>query len=257
MFPKSAALALMAVAALLGGCGRKAVRPADPAASQAEDNGYAASPTVLAAAREGVGVKLSGAAAPGAKVRLATPAGAAESASADARGRWSLVLPPSQETRIFGLSAVSGGRPVQAQGYVVVTPDGRAAQLRSGAGALRLDPRPQSGIGAIDFDQAGAAVVSGHGAPQSPVALWLDGRQVAEGRTDAAGHYALTLSQALKPGAHGLQAAGPGFLNRAQVTVTRPAPLVSGPMRSQLTKAGVRIDWLTPGGGLQSTILLD
>jgi hypothetical protein len=28
-------------------------------------------------------------------------------------------------------------------------------------------------------------------------------------------------------------------------------------MRSQLSKGGVRIDWMTPGGGLQSTILLD
>jgi hypothetical protein len=39
--------------------------------------------------------------------------------------------------------------------------------------------------------------------------------------------------------------------------MAKPAPLASGPMRSQLTEGGVRIDWLTPGGGLQSTLLLD
>jgi hypothetical protein len=257
VFPKSAALTLILSVALLGGCGRKPPHPADPASSQAEDNGYAPSPSVQAVAPDGAGVKLSGVAAPEAEVRLATPAGETVLAKADAAGRWSLVLPPSSETRIFGLSATGGGRRVQAQGYVVVTATGAAAQLRSGAGALRLDARSGPGIDAIDFDQAGAAVVSGRGMPQSAVAVWLDGRQVAEGRTDAAGRYSLTLSQALKPGAHGLEAAGPGFLSRAKAQVSRPAPLASGPMRSQLTNAGVRIDWLTPGGGLQSTLLLD
>jgi predicted small lipoprotein YifL len=257
VFPKSASLALIATLALLGGCGRKPPHSADPPASTADDNGYAASPSVQTAAADGAGVKLSGAAAPGAEVRLGTPAGQAVFAKADGAGRWSLVLPPSPDTRIFGLSAASGGRQVQSQGYVVVTGKGAAAQLRSGAGALRLDPRPGPGIGAIDFDQAGAAVISGHGTPQSPVALWLDGRQAAEGRTDAAGRYSLTLSQALKPGAHAVEAAGPGFVSRARVTMAKPAPLASGPMRSQLTEGGVRIDWLTPGGGLQSTLLLD
>jgi hypothetical protein len=257
VFPKSAVLALIGVVALVGGCGRKPVRPAAPAASQAEDNGYAASPSVLAASRESGGVRLSGLAAPGARVRLATPTGEAMFANADAGGRWSLVLAPSADTRIFGLSASRAGRQVQAQGYLVVTAQGPVAQLRSGAGALRLDARPGHGLGAVDFDQAGAAVVSGQGTPQSPVAVWLDGRQVAEGRTDAAGHYSVTLSRALKPGAHGLEATGPGFLDRARLQISRPAALASGPMRSQLTMGGVRIDWLTPGGGLQSTILLD
>jgi hypothetical protein len=257
VFPKSAALATIAALALLGGCGRKPTEPADQVAADADDAGYAASPSVQAVARQGDAVRLSGTAPRGAQVRLGAPSGEAMFAKADASGRWSLVLPPSSQTRIFGLSAASGGRQVQSQGYVVVTAAGPAAQLRSGAGALRLDPRSGPGIGALDFDRAGAAVLSGRGTPQSPVTLWVDGRQAAEGRSDAAGRYSLTLSQALKPGAHALQAAGPGFLSRAQAEIARPAPLASGPMRSQLTTGGVRIDWLTPGGGVQSTILFD
>jgi hypothetical protein len=35
-----------------------------------------------------------------------------------------------------------------------------------------------------------------------------------------------------------------------------PAPLAQGPVRSQLTDAGLRVDWMTPGGGVQSTILV-
>jgi len=38
--------------------------------------------------------------------------------------------------------------------------------------------------------------------------------------------------------------------------VTPAAPLVDGPLRSQLTSAGLRVDWMTPGGGVQSTILV-
>jgi hypothetical protein len=38
--------------------------------------------------------------------------------------------------------------------------------------------------------------------------------------------------------------------------VSRAAPLAQGPLRSQITHAGLRLDWLTPGGGVQSTILV-
>ena len=38
---------------------------------------------------------------------------------------------------------VQQGRAVQAEGYLAVTPDGRAAQLRSGAGAIVLGVPPK------------------------------------------------------------------------------------------------------------------
>jgi hypothetical protein len=38
--------------------------------------------------------------------------------------------------------------------------------------------------------------------------------------------------------------------------VQRADPLADGPFRSQTTAAGVRADWMTPGGGLQSTLIL-
>ena len=39
-------------------------------------------------------------------------------------------LGPSAQARIYGLSATAGTRPVQAVGYVLVTPSGQAAMLR-------------------------------------------------------------------------------------------------------------------------------
>jgi hypothetical protein len=100
-------------------------------------------------------------------------------------------------------------------------------------------------------------VVSGTAAPDALVFVRLDGRQAAQGRSDAQGRYALALPQPIPRGAHLIEAAGEGFGDAANVEVSPPAPLVAGPMRSQFTKGGLRVDWMTPGGGAQSTLLLD
>lgn len=249
----------MAIAglALLAGCGRKPTAPAAEGQAVQPNVGFAAPPAVLRVRREGAGFRMSGAAPAGAKVRLGTPAGAAVFATADGSGRWSLVLPPSPDARIFGVSETVDGRQVQAQGYVVLTPQGPAAQLRAGAGAIRLDPQAPPALGALDFDSSGAAIVSGIAPAGGLVFLKLDGRQMAEGRTDAQGRYSISITQTIPRGDHVLEVSGDAFSDRATVAITPSGPLVVGPMRLQVTKGGLRVDWLTPGGGLQSTILLE
>jgi len=257
VFPKSVTLVL-AVSGLiaLGGCGRR--RAAAPDAPQAANVADFLTPPAVSSVRTGpAGQRVSGTAAAGAPVRLASPAGQAVFARADAQGRWSLVLPPAPEARIFGLSETVGGRQAQGQGYLLVAPQGRAALLRAGAGALRLDPRPSPALGAVDFDHEGGAVISGFAPPDSLVFLRLDGRQIAEARVDAAGRYSMALAQPIARGVHGLEVSGDSFTNAGQVEVTPAQPLAAGPLRSQLSRGGLRIDWLTPGGGVQSTVLLD
>ena len=180
------------------------------------------------------------------------------SATADARGRWRISLPPAAEPRIFGLSAASGGRSAQAQGYVLVTPDGQAALLRAGAGAERIDPRRRTGLSAVDFDRGGGLLVSAAVPPGATVILQIDGRQAAESRATAAGAYQASLGSPtpIKAGAHLVKISGDGFADQATVQVTPAAPLAQGPLRSQLTSTGLRVDWMTPGGGVQSTILV-
>jgi len=78
---------------------------------------------------------------------------------------------------------------------------------------------------------------------------------------DAAGHYDASLptpgsSTAIRPGTHRVQVSGEGFSDTVAFQVSPPAPLAQGPARSQLTGAGLRVDWMTPGGGVQSTILV-
>jgi hypothetical protein len=256
-FRNSAIPLSLVVAALAAGCGKPPARAPDRPEARGASDDYAAPPAVTEVRATATGVTVSGTAPAGVQVRLGAPGGAAEFTPADRQGRWRIALPASPDTRIFGLSEKARGRQVQAQGYVVVGPQGRAALLRAGAGAVRLDPQKPPALGALDFDHDGAAVVSGTAAPGVLVFVRLDGRQVAEGRSDAAGRYSVALPQPIPQGDHAIEAAGQGFSDVAEVEVSPAAPLVAGPMRSQFTKGGLRVDWMTPGGGTQSTLLLD
>ena len=46
------------------------------------------------------------------------------------------------------------------------------------------------------------------------------------------------------------------FNDEVTVRTTPAQPLAQGPLRSQFTPAGLRVDWMTPGGGVQSTLLI-
>jgi hypothetical protein len=179
-------------------------------------------------------------------------------APVDAAGRWAVAMPSAQEPRIFGLSATVGGRQAQAEGYLLITPSGQAALLRAGAGALRIDPPARPGLRAIDFDRGGGLEVSVSVPPGATVIVQLDGRQVAESRADASGRYVASLGTPtpIRPGRHQLQVFGDGFSDQVTLQVSPAAPLAEGPLRSQLTSAGLRVDWMTPGGGVQSTLLV-
>lgn len=258
MFPKSAfVLILCASLTLASGCGRRSLSTPAADAAPPGDASYLAPPTITQVRVEPSGAVLSGLAAPRARIRLATPGGAAAFAEADSAGHWSLRTPPMREAQIFGLSQTTAGRQAQAQGYVLLSPDGRAALLKAGAGADRLDARRTPAIGAIDFDRAGGTLVSGTAAPGAVLVLKIDGPQVAEGRADPTGRFSMAPPQALARGSHRFEVVGDGFVLTAETAISPAAPLAAGPLHSQLTKQGLRVDWLTPGGGVQSTILTD
>ena len=254
-------IAALTVAALslpaLAGCGAKPPSAAaDGAAASAQD--YLSPPKVdTVRAGEG-GVTLAGTATVGGKVRLATPTGQAMFSTVDAHGRWAIALPPDAEARIFGLSARVGGRQTQAEGYLLVTPAGQAAILRAGASAVRIDPAPRPGLRSIDFDRGGGVEVAAQVSPGATVILRLDGRQADERRADANGRYEVSLGSPtpIRPGEHQIEVRGDGFADQVSVKVAPAEPLAQSPLRSQLTSAGPRVDWMTPGGGVQSTLLI-
>ena len=253
-----AAFATMA----LGACGRedKGWRR-DPAATKTEQPspqaGYLKPPRVVLAIRQGEAVALSGQAEPLASVRLGAPTGEVLVGKADAAGAWRLTAPLAAEPRLYGLSMTMEGRTVQAQGYLMVAPTGAAVLLRAGAGAEVMgQTSPSPRVLAIDYDRGGGGVVSGVGAPGAGLGVRVDRATRGEGKVGADGRFSISLDQPLTEGTHTIQVAGEGGEQLVSIDVSPPLPPTDGPVRSTLTANGWRVDWLTPGGGLQTTQLL-
>jgi len=257
-------MALAGLLPLLGlyGCGPGDSPPwkAEPAKTAVDaEAGYIAPPITLAAqpSRTG-GIVLSGSAAPGAKVRLGTPSGEVLEAVADAKGAWTANAPQVENVRLYGLSMTVDGRTVQSEGYLALTAEGGAAQLRAGAGARVLSPpsrRPR--ILAIDYDRDGGAVVSGIGTPSAAVGLRVNRIARGDSSVDSQGRFSIPLTQPLIPGPHEFEVAAEGGEDLAQASTTRPEPPAGGPFRATRADGGWRVDWMTPGGGVQTTLLFD
>jgi len=242
--------------------GRKAGWNRDRAAAAPTDSAEAASylkpPRALSARLDGVGVVLQGEAAPLTSVRLGAPTGEAVSATADAAGRWSLTVPAGVEVQLYGLSMTGQGRTVQAEGYLMITPQGRAALLRAGAGAYVLSEGSASPrLLAIDYDLGGGAVISGVATPGAGLGVRVDRASRAEGKVDEEGRFVLSLSQPLASGSRVIQVAGEGGEQQIVVQVAPAQPLTRGPVRSVRTAVGWRVDWMTPGGGVQTTQIIE
>lgn len=246
---------IVALGALaLAGCEGASTRVAAKAPPAAE-KGYADPPQVIGVRLEGGAIAIEGSAPAKARVRLAQPNGAAMFAAADGDGRWRISFPAPMEPQVFGISTTADGRTAQAQGYLLVSPDGRAALLRAGAAALRMDAMPAAAIGAIDYDREGGAVISGRAPPRSTFDIRVNDRQAAEAHADERGHYEVVLGSPLTPGHRRVQMIGPGFAAAVEVGVSAPIVPPAGPLRAAQTGGALRIDWVTPGGGLQTTLL--
>ncbi|HEY1753201.1 MAG TPA: hypothetical protein VGG29_18235 [Caulobacteraceae bacterium] len=249
---------MLALALALAGCGQPPSAPAANAASPSStEQEYHPAPELLgASAPAGGRVQLYGEALPGAAVRVATPDGAAEFANADAHGVWRIGIAPSAAPRLFGLSMSDQGRVIQAMGYLFVAP-GAVARLRAGGGAEVLTPgghglTPQ----ALDYDNRFATTLSGLAAPGEPLALRVDGVERGRSEADKAGRFTLSL-RPLTAGLHDFDLAGASGDARFQVAIATPAPLPHPPFDAQRLAHAWRIDWITPGGGEQTTLILD
>lgn len=200
---------------------------------------------------------LSGVAAPNVAVRLATPSGAAGLTNADADGRWRMLVPASPSARLFSLSMAEGGRIAQAAGYLFVAPGGAAARLRAGGGsALLEDGAARPSLQTLDYDDKGAATLAGRAGPGESVSVRVDGVERGQGQADGDGRYVLALNVPLTPGDHEFDLASPSGEVEVHAAINPPTALGSSLFAAAPAAGGWRIDWLTPGGGEQTTLLL-
>jgi hypothetical protein len=251
-------LALMGLAGCQGKTAVSAAGPAPARAARPAEAAYRAPPVLTSATPLADGrVRLVGLAGAGDRVRLASPAGSSAYALAGREGVWSLVLPAAAAPRLFGLAMIEHGRAIQSEGYLAVTPRGTAAQLRSGAGALVLGaPVAEPAILAVDFDSKGGTVVSGRAPPRTVIDLMVDGARRARTVAGPSGAFSVPLAEPLGFADHQLRIVAGDRSADASPRLTPPEPLSGWPYRATRTASAWRIDWLTPGGGLQSTLLL-
>jgi hypothetical protein len=253
--------AALAALALVAACSQPADNTANSTNDAAADAGqrYEAAPELQGAKlAKGGAMELDGSANPGVAVRLATPGGATQFATADAQGHWRMTLAPSGSPRLFGLSMLAGARVVQAMGYIFVAPDGAVARLRAGGGTEGL-PRGAHGLTALalDYDNHRAAALSGLAAPGDTVSLRVDGVERGQAVADRSGRFTLPLNEPLDAGAHGFDLTSASGEQQFAVTIDTPQPLTQGPFVAARQGRAWRIDWRTPGGGEQTTLVLD
>ena len=258
-----AALVLAAMALAACSRGGSDWRSADTTAPQsAEESGYLKPPAVLAASRSPDGaVVVAGRSTPSVRMRLSgpPPTGAAYGATANDKGDWSVTAPPSPEVRLFGVAEELAGRDVQGEGYVALlpAPGPAGALLRAGGGASVLAKAGGLKIAAMDFDSSGAAVISGLGRAGASARAVIDGTAAGEARINEHGRFSISLAAPLRPGEHEARVEAGDQVASTKFTVEPPRAVSGLPYRGERTPQGWRVDWLTPGGGEQTTLIFD
>jgi hypothetical protein len=250
---------VLAACALAVACSRTERSHGSAARAQPSPSAYLPPPDLMKATRQAGGVLLSGTATPGAALRLASPDGSAITGAANPRGGWAILAPAGAAPRLYSLSQTIGGRLVRAVGYIAVlpAPGPAAALLRPASSAALPSSDPERGLTAIDYDASGAAMASGRAAPEENVRVFLDGKEAGEDRADDRGVFSATLSSSLAPGPHVLALAGERLRETAAFAAARTAQVATPPFDAARMDGAWRIDWMTPGGGVQSTVLFD
>jgi hypothetical protein len=255
-----------AIIALVGGltlaaCGRATDGRAPLSGAAADsDADYAAPPTVLSAQRLGDQVMVTGRGQPNSRLRLQTPDGQAFGGTSGADGAWTMPAPAPDGPRLYAVAEEVGGRIVRAEGYLAALPSGRpAAILRAGLGAQALGAAANRlQFGAVDYDSAGWAYVSGMAPPLAILRLQIDGQPPLDLKADSEGRFSQPLKPAeLAPGSHHLAVVSANQTAKADIAVSPTSPISGSPYQGRRQGAAWRIDWRTPGGGMQTSLILD
>lgn len=258
------AMVLASAAALaLAACSRPGPFPDRRAEANADapDPGYRAAPRISRATKAADGaVTLVGRALPSSQVRMVSLTGVdAGPIHADGSGVWTAQIGPVSEPALYSLTEAAGGQTVEAEGLVAVLPGAPTiALLRAGFGAEVVQDADKAPLKilAVDYDMAGAAVVSGQARASSPVRVLVDDQPPVEGAAGPDGRFSLILPKPLAAGRHRLQVQTPQAGAEAEVAVTPPAPPKDAPYQAHPETFGWRVDWTTPAGGAQATLLL-
>lgn len=252
------ALPIILLLALCAACGG---RPAGSGASgQAERDAreYLKPPSVLTAQiQAGGSFQVEGVAHPNALVRLIQSDDNVQAATADAEGHWSMTVRAAPAVRLFVLAMKVGARTVVSEGFLMLAPDGRAAQLRAGSASQVLTPVTRTPrILNVDFDRDGGAIIAGVAPAASGMNIRVDRAAAGDVTADSEGRFVAAIRRPLSPGRHLIDISGDAGGDQIVVAIDAAAPPADGPFRATRLDGAWRIDWLTPAGGVQSSVIV-
>lgn len=221
-----------------------ACEPAAPDTAEDTGGGWTGPARVLAAGRDGGGVRVEAQAAPRARVVLADSAGDPVAASADDEGRIVFRLASPAAPRLFAVETRDAAHGAVTLERILVLPDGQAAILAPGGAAWVAG----AGLTAVDYD-GGDLIASGRAAPGARVTIVVDDRPPVSATADSAGRFVAPLGRV---GAGPVRIAIDG--RTTDLDLAAPAGDALTVVRSGPGRAVV---WPLPGGGAQWTWIAD
>lgn len=244
-----------ALLAVVAGCGEKP--KATEATSALEAAGYWRAPEITGVDQAGSNMfVVTGQTIPNARVRFSYAGNRAVGVTSDSKGRFRAELPSGPDGGLFDLSTEDSGRSMHADGrlFIPVGAPDKAVLMRPGAPSLALfnDLTP---VAVIDYDRAGALAIAGRVAPTTPVEVVLNGEIRARTTSDDRGFYTAT-TQIEPPTesetANTLSVVAGGKEN---VRNFRDSRITGDSDRIARFEDGWRVDWVLPGGGMQTTLV--
>jgi len=220
--------------------------------------GYARAPVLTGVTQNGEGVfVIAGNARPDGRVRVLYQGRRAVGVTADSAGHFKVEVPAANPGGIYDVSMEDSGRLMHAEGrlFVPFNHPEKAVLLRPGASSLPLDAMAGT-IATVDYDSSGGAAVAGKVTPRTQVDLVMGGEIRGRTDSDALGRYSLTTQIPPPAGATAVL----GLTIQAnKISSVRSVPVsvanVTGGDRVTAIDGGWRVDWVLPGGGMQSTLV--
>jgi hypothetical protein len=193
---------------------------------------------------------------PNARVRFGYSGKRAVGVTSDSKGRFRAELPTGPDGALYDLSTEDDGRSMHADGRLFI-PAGapeKAVLMRAGAPSLSLF-NEDTEVAVIDYDRAGAVAIAGRVAPSTQIEVILNGEIRARTRSDDRGFYAATTqidppqekesANTLSISAGGKETARNFIDSRVKTEGDRITRFADG----------WRVDWVLPGGGMQTTLV--
>ncbi|HRH19243.1 MAG TPA: hypothetical protein PLE81_01245 [Brevundimonas sp.] len=243
---------MVMVGLVLAGCAPDAA----PTDVSSDAPAYTAPPVADSVAVAAPGqLTVSGRAGPDERVRVIQMDGTAHGGTADANGTFSIAMPAGSGTDLlFNLSVERAGQSVSSDGWLFSPANvpSRSVMLRIGGASLPVGPAPLLAV--VDMDAGGGVALAGRSTPGARVRVSLDGQDRGAAQADESGLWFTVLSSTVSAGPHQITVNDGG--DRVDRRVDLQPQRASGPLEVAHLEDAVRIAWVLPGGGNQTTWIL-